>query len=167
MPEIAEMIWFLRNSKLWGQFFKSKNTIPQKILLTGPPGTGKTVLVQAIAGEAEVPILIFSGSSVTQPEAWETSSENLKNLFSQAFILAPCIIFIDEIDTFGQARNKMIKNPIVNNSIVDSISTNNQQSKHVQDLFHQENFAHFKTQFTNFSTLSKSKNRLGQKIKCA
>jgi ATP-dependent Zn protease len=102
LPELGEIVWFLRSS---GKFFKAAKMAPKGILLIGPPGTGKTLLVQAIAGEAEVPILVQSGSTLDQDNL---GAERLINLFKQARQLAPCIIFIDEIDTFGEQRKNVI-----------------------------------------------------------
>ena len=124
LPELGEIIWFLRNS---GRYFKAGETVPRGILLTGPPGTGKTLLIQAIAGEAEVPVLIESGISLNRPGSSLTASEKLKNLFDKAQEIAPCIVFIDEIDTFGEARDKMMENPNSNNFIIDSIYPNNRK----------------------------------------
>ena len=135
LSELSEIVWFLRNS---GRSFKVGNTIPRRILLTGPPGTGKTLLVQAIAGEAEVPVLIESGSSLNQPGSSENGSERLKNIFHKARKIAPCIIFIDEIDTFGEARNQMVENPIINTEILDCISLHD--TKLAENKFQVENF---------------------------
>ena len=143
LPELSEIVWFLRNS---GRSFKIGSTIPRRILLTGPPGTGKTLLVQAIAGEAEVPVLIESGSSLNQPGTSENGSERLKNIFNQARKIAPCIIFIDEIDTFGEARDQMLENPIINNEILTSIYTNHKISTE----------STFQTKNLNFIPQSKS-----------
>nr|YP_009105472.1 cell division protein [Parietochloris pseudoalveolaris]AIT94099.1 cell division protein [Parietochloris pseudoalveolaris] len=104
LRELGEIVWFLRS---YSQFFKPAKAkiAPKGILLTGPPGTGKTLLVQAIAGEAEVPILVQSGSTLDHDNL---GAERLINLFKKARQLAPCIIFIDEIDTFGEQRKNVI-----------------------------------------------------------
>jgi ATP-dependent Zn protease len=135
LPELSEIVWFLRNS---GRSFKIGSTIPRRILLTGPPGTGKTLLIQAIAGEAEVPVLIESGSSLNQSGTSEGGSERLKNIFNKAREIAPCIIFIDEIDTFGQARDQMLGNSSINNEIIDCIYSNDKTSS--ENTFRVENF---------------------------
>ena len=96
LPEIIEIVWFLRNS---AREFSLSKTLPRGVLLTGPPGTGKTLLVQAIAGEAEVPVLALSGSSLIEPG--ESGALKLEILFQEARKLAPCIVFIDEMDTLS------------------------------------------------------------------
>ena len=121
LPELGEIVWFLRNS---GRFFRGSGK-PQAILLTGPPGTGKTLLVQAIAGEAKVPVLIESANSLIQLK--KSGSQRIKNLFQKAREIAPCIIFIDEIDTFGEARSVVMENPVFNNCILDAIYPTNQK----------------------------------------
>ena len=118
LPELGEIVWFLRNS---GRSFKVGNIIPKGILLIGSPGTGKTLLVQAIAGEAEVPVLIQSGSSLNDPGQEGGGAQNLKNLFEQAREMAPCIVFIDEIDALGEKRENVIQNPMGADEIIESI----------------------------------------------
>ena len=109
LPELGELIWFLRN---YGRSFKVGNILPKGILLVGSPGTGKTLLVQAIAGEAEVPVLVQSGSSLKDPEQEGGGVQTLQDLFEQARQLAPCIVFIDEIDTLGEKRENVLQNPM-------------------------------------------------------
>ena len=119
LPELGEIVWFLRNS---GRFFQVGNLIPKGILLVGPPGTGKTLLVQAIAGEAQVPALVLSGSSLNDPEKPGNGAIRLKALFQEARNVAPCIVFIDEIDTLGQKRDQVMKNPMGADQVIESIS---------------------------------------------
>ena len=121
IPEIIEIVWFLRNS---GRDFSLSNIIPRGILLTGPPGTGKTLLVQAIAGEAEVPVIALSGSSLLEPG--ESGALKLELVFQEARQLAPCIVFIDEIDTLAQKREQVLQNPMGADEILESLSTKNQ-----------------------------------------
>lgn len=118
LPELSEIVWFLRN---YGRDFKLGKIVPKGILLIGPPGTGKTLLVQAIAGEAEVPVLVQSGSSLNDLEQEGLGAQRLKNLFDEARQLSPCIIFIDEIDTLGQKRESVIRNPMGTDEIIESI----------------------------------------------
>lgn len=120
LPELSEIVWLLRNKKL--NLFKLRGSIiPKGILLVGPPGTGKTLLVQAIAGEAEVPVLVQSGSSLIDPEKSENGTEKLKHMFDRARELAPCILFIDEIDTLGQKRQNVMQNPMGADALMESL----------------------------------------------
>lgn len=117
LPEIVDIIWFLRNS---AREFSVSKTLPRGILLTGPPGTGKTLLVQALAGEAEVPVIASSGSSLLEPG--ESGALKLEILFQEARRLAPCIVFIDEIDTIAQKREQVLQNPMGEDEILESLS---------------------------------------------
>ena len=121
IPEIIEIVWFLRNS---GRNFSLSKIIPRGILLTGPPGTGKTLLVQAIAGEAEVPVIALSGSSLLEPG--ESGALKLELVFQEARQLAPCIVFIDEIDTLAEKREQVLQNPMGADEILESLSTKQQ-----------------------------------------
>ena len=117
LPEIAEIVWFLRNS---AREFSLSKTLPRGVLLTGPPGTGKTLLVQALAGEAQVPVLALSGSSLVEPG--ESGALKLEILFQEARRLAPCIVFIDEIDTLAQKRDQVMQNPMGADEVLESIN---------------------------------------------
>ena len=116
MPEIGEIVWFLRNS---GKEFSLSKNFPRGILLIGPPGTGKTVLVQALAGEAAVPVLALSGSSLVAPG--ESGALKLELLFQEARQVAPCIVFIDEIDTLAQKRQGVMQNPMGGDEIFSAL----------------------------------------------
>jgi ATP-dependent Zn protease len=105
--EVYEIVLFLRNS---ARDFTLSKTLPHGILLTGSPGTGKTLLVQALAGEAQVPIIVLSGSSLIEPG--ESASFKLQMVFQEARQLAPCIVFIDEIDTLSSKRSQIVQNPM-------------------------------------------------------
>lgn len=131
LPEIVEIVWFLRNS---GREFSLSKTLPRGVLLTGPPGTGKTLLVQAIAGEAEVPVLALSGSSLVEPG--ESGALKLEILFEEARRLAPCIVFIDEMDTLAEKREQVLQNPMGEDELLESLNsltnTNNKESSLVK-----------------------------------
>ncbi len=98
--ELKEIIEFLKNPQRF-QFLGGK--IPKGVLLVGPPGTGKTLLAKAVAGEAKVPFLSLSGSAFVEMFVG-VGAARVRDLFSQAEKMAPCIIFIDEIDALGKAR---------------------------------------------------------------
>ncbi len=98
--ELKEVIEFLKTPQKF-QFLGGK--IPKGILLVGPPGTGKTLLARAVAGEAKVPFLSLSGSAFVEMFVG-VGAARVRDLFSQAEKMAPCIIFIDEIDALGKAR---------------------------------------------------------------
>ncbi|MEW5745216.1 MAG: ATP-dependent zinc metalloprotease FtsH [Nitrospirota bacterium] len=98
--ELKEVIEFLKNPQ---KFQGLGGKIPKGILLVGPPGTGKTLLARAVAGEAKVPFLSLSGSDFVEMFVG-VGAARVRDLFSQAEKLAPCIIFIDEIDALGKAR---------------------------------------------------------------
>ena len=107
-PQLLELILFLRNS---GRQSTRMAPAPKGILLVGPPGTGKTILVQALAGEAEVPILAHSGSEFQQISIQDDdTTEQVKDMFKRAQRFAPCILFIDEIDSLGQTRGMFFTN---------------------------------------------------------
>lgn len=98
--ELKEVIEFLKNPQ---KFQSLGGKIPKGILLVGPPGTGKTLLARAVAGEAKVAFLSISGSDFVEMFVG-VGAARVRDLFSQAEKLAPCIIFIDEIDALGKAR---------------------------------------------------------------
>ena len=98
--EVKEIVDFLRNPK---RFTKMGATIPKGILMVGPPGTGKTLLARAVAGEAKVPFLSISGSDFVEMFVG-VGAARVRDTFEQARKMAPCIIFIDEIDAVGRQR---------------------------------------------------------------
>ncbi|KAJ3305891.1 AAA ATPase afg3 [Kappamyces sp. JEL0829] len=100
--EIMEFVKFLKDP---GYFERLGAKIPKGAVLSGPPGTGKTLLAKATAGEAGVPFLSVSGSEFVEMFVGVGSSR-VRDLFSNAKKLSPCIIFIDEIDAIGKARGK-------------------------------------------------------------
>ncbi len=99
--ELEEVVDFLKNPKKY-QDMGAK--IPKGILLSGAPGTGKTLLAKALAGEAGVAFLHASGSEFVEKYVG-VGAKRIRNLFEQARELAPCIIFIDEIDAIGSKRS--------------------------------------------------------------
>lgn len=116
--QLGEIVWFLRNQ---GRSSKLTKSIPNGILLTGPPGTGKTLIVQAIAGEAHVPIIVESGSLLTDPQQKNRGVERLKQIFDHARELSPCILFIDEVDTLGEKRQQIIQTAMGRDELIESI----------------------------------------------
>ncbi len=98
--EVVELVEFLRDP---GKFQKLGGKIPRGVLLVGSPGTGKTLLAKAIAGEAKVPFFTISGSDFVEMFVGVGASR-VRDMFEQAKKHAPCIIFIDEIDAVGRHR---------------------------------------------------------------
>jgi len=98
--EVGELVEFLRNP---GKFQKLGGHIPRGVLMVGAPGTGKTLLAKAIAGEAKVPFFSISGSDFVEMFVGVGASR-VRDMFDQAKKHAPCIIFIDEIDAVGRHR---------------------------------------------------------------
>ncbi|MBI5177641.1 MAG: ATP-dependent metallopeptidase FtsH/Yme1/Tma family protein [Nitrospinae bacterium] len=98
--ELAEIIEFLKNP---GKFQKLGGKLPKGVLLIGSPGTGKTLLARAIAGEADVPFFSISGSDFVEMFVGVGASR-VRDLFEQGKKNAPCIIFVDEIDAVGRHR---------------------------------------------------------------
>ena len=98
---LTEIVEYLHNP---GKYQEIGASMPKGILLVGPPGTGKTMLAKAVAGEANVPFFSMSGSEFVEMFVGMGASK-VRDLFSQAKEKAPCIVFIDEIDAIGQKRN--------------------------------------------------------------
>ena len=98
--EVSELVEFLRDP---GKFQKLGGRIPSGVLMVGAPGTGKTLLARAIAGEASVPFFTISGSDFVEMFVGVGASR-VRDMFEQAKKQAPCIIFIDEIDAVGRHR---------------------------------------------------------------
>ena len=99
--EMIEIVDFLKNPE---RFNKMGARIPRGVLLCGQPGTGKTLIAKAIAGEANVPFISMSGSEFIEMFAGLGASR-VRKLFEKAKKISPCIIFIDEIDAIGSRRN--------------------------------------------------------------
>ncbi len=100
--EVMEIVDFLKNPK---KYTDLGGKIPKGALLVGSPGTGKTLLAKAVAGEAQVPFFSLSGSDFVEMFVGVGASR-VRDLFKQAKDKSPCIIFIDEIDAIGRARGK-------------------------------------------------------------
>lgn len=98
--ELQEIVEFLKSPK---KFTDMGARIPKGVLLVGSPGTGKTLLAKAVAGEAGVPFFIISGSDFVEMFVGVGASR-VRDLFEQAKRNSPCIVFIDEIDAVGRQR---------------------------------------------------------------
>ena len=98
---LTEIVDFLHNPEKYREIGAS---MPKGALLVGPPGTGKTLLAKAVAGEAEVPFFSISGSEFVEMFVGMGAAK-VRDLFKQAIEKAPCIVFIDEIDTIGKKRD--------------------------------------------------------------
>jgi len=100
--EVMEVVDFLKNPE---KYTNLGGKIPKGVLLVGAPGTGKTLLAKAVAGEADVPFFSISGSDFVEMFVGVGASR-VRDLFKQAREKAPCIVFIDEIDAIGRSRGK-------------------------------------------------------------
>ena len=100
--EVEEVVEFLKNPQ---KFTRLGGVLPKGVLLVGPPGTGKTLLAKATAGEANVPFFSLSGSDFVEMFVG-VGAARVRDLFKQAKEKAPCIVFIDEIDSIGRSRGK-------------------------------------------------------------
>ena len=98
---LSEIVDYLHNP---AKYADAGASMPKGVLLVGPPGTGKTMLAKAVAGEANVPFFSISGSEFVEMFVGMGASK-VRDLFKQAKEKAPCIVFIDEIDAIGQKRN--------------------------------------------------------------
>ena len=102
--DLVEVVDFLKSPQ---KYTKVGARIPKGVLLVGPPGTGKTLLAKAVAGEAKVPFFSLSGSAFVEMYVGVGASR-VRDLFKQAQQMAPCIIFIDEIDAIGKSRDNQM-----------------------------------------------------------
>ena len=100
--EIMEFVSFLKNPE---RYERLGAKIPRGAILSGPPGTGKTLVAKATAGEAGVPFLSVSGSEFVEMFVGVGASR-VRDMFATAKKMAPCIIFVDEIDAIGKSRGK-------------------------------------------------------------
>jgi cell division protease FtsH len=104
VEEVREVVDFLKSPE---KYQKLGGRIPKGVLLVGPPGTGKTLLAKAIAGEAGVPFFSLSGSDFVEMFVG-VGAARVRDMFHQAELKAPCIIFIDELDALGKSRGTSI-----------------------------------------------------------
>ncbi len=104
VAELREIVDFLKNPR---KYQRLGGRIPKGVLLVGPPGSGKTLLARAVAGEADVPFFYMSGSEFVEMFVGVGASR-VRELFEQAKAHSPCIIFIDELDTIGKSRSAAI-----------------------------------------------------------
>ncbi len=100
VEELREIVEFLRNPK---KYQRLGGRIPKGVLLLGPPGCGKTLLARAVAGEAAVPFFFMSGSEFVEMFVG-LGAARVRELFQQAKEKAPCLVFLDELDTIGKSR---------------------------------------------------------------
>ena len=101
VEELKEVVEFLKSP---GKYQALGGRIPKGVLLVGPPGTGKTMLAKAVAGEAGVPFVSLSGSDFVEMFVG-VGAARVRDMFQQAAQRSPCIIFIDELDALGKARS--------------------------------------------------------------
>src|SRR5574341_1880484 len=99
---MREVVEFLRDPE---KFMRLGARVPKGVLMIGPPGTGKTLLARAVAGEAGVPFMSISGSEFVEMFVGVGASR-VRDLFTRAKQLAPCIVFVDEIDAVGRTRGR-------------------------------------------------------------
>ncbi len=115
--EMIEIVDFLRNPK---KFQEMGAKVPRGVLLCGNPGTGKTLIAKAIAGEANVPFISMSGSEFIEMFAGLGASR-VRKLFEKARKVAPCIVFIDEIDAIGSRRTSSSGSETENNQTLNQL----------------------------------------------
>ncbi len=116
--ELQEVVEFLKNPD---KFLNLGGKLPKGVLLVGPPGTGKTLLVRAVAGEAGVPFFHAAGSEFDEVLVGQ-GARRVRDLFKAAKERAPCVIFIDEIDSVGAKRTNSVLHPYVNQTINQLLS---------------------------------------------
>lgn len=111
--ELQEIIEFLRNPD---KFSTLGGKLPKGVLLVGPPGTGKTLLARAVAGEAGVPFFHAAGPEFDEILVGQ-GARRVRDLFANAKLKAPCVVFIDEIDSIGGKRTNSVLHPYANQTI--------------------------------------------------
>ncbi|XP_052863848.1 ATP-dependent zinc metalloprotease YME1L isoform X2 [Anopheles cruzii] len=116
--ELKEVVEFLKNP---GKFSNLGGKLPKGVLLVGPPGTGKTLLARAVAGEAGVPFFHAAGPEFDEVLVGQ-GARRVRDLFKAAKERAPCVIFIDEIDSVGAKRTNSVLHPYANQTINQLLS---------------------------------------------
>ncbi|KAK8379796.1 hypothetical protein O3P69_019648 [Scylla paramamosain] len=116
--ELQEIVEFLRNPE---KFTSLGAELPKGVLLVGPPGTGKTLLARAVAGEAGVPFFHAAGPEFDEILVGQ-GARRVRDLFRAAKMRAPCVIFIDEIDSVGAKRSNSVLHPYANQTINQLLS---------------------------------------------
>jgi ATP-dependent Zn protease len=111
--ELQEIVDYLKDPE---KYTRLGGRLPKGVLLVGPPGTGKTLLAKAVAGEASVPFFHCSGSEFDEMFVG-TGARKMRQLFESARARAPCVIFIDEIDSVGAKRTNSVAHPYANQTI--------------------------------------------------
>merc|ERR1712193_397940 len=111
--ELQEIVEFLMNPD---KFSKLGGKLPKGVLLSGPPGVGKTLLAKAVAGEAGVPYFHAAGSEFDEVLVGQ-GARRVRDLFKAAKIRAPCVVFLDEIDSVGGKRSSSDLHPYANQTI--------------------------------------------------
>lgn len=111
--ELQEIVEFLKNPE---KFSVLGGKLPKGVLLVGPPGTGKTLLARAVAGEAGVPFFHAAGPEFDEILVGQ-GARRVRDLFNTAKLRAPCVIFIDEIDSVGAKRTSSVLHPYANQTI--------------------------------------------------
>lgn len=111
--ELQEIVEFLKNPE---KFSSLGGKLPKGVLLVGPPGTGKTLLARAVAGEANVPFFHAAGPEFDEILVGQ-GARRVRDLFSTAKMRAPCVVFIDEIDSVGAKRTNSVLHPYANQTI--------------------------------------------------
>lgn len=116
--ELGDVVEYLRNPE---RFKRLGGKLPKGVLLVGPPGTGKTLLARAVAGEAGVPFFHAAGSEFDEILVGQ-GARRVRELFSNAKLRAPCVIFIDEMDSVGAKRSSSLLHPYANQTINQLLS---------------------------------------------
>ena len=129
--ELQDIVEFLMNPD---KFSALGGKLPKGVLLSGPPGTGKTLLARAVAGQAGVPFFHAAGSEFDEVLVGQ-GARRVRDLFRAAKLRAPCVIFIDEVDSVGSKRTSSALHPYANQTINQLLSGKYE--------FIKKNFTHF------------------------